>query len=588
LNASYSNPASLDAYSLRIDHKLSNKWTLFGRYNYSPSELAARGPTLSDVASSRITTQTATVGATWIASPVITNDLRFNYSRTNSSAITHLDNFGGAVPLASLAFPSPFTAKDSFLAVGFFALKLGNVLTAGRTQQSLQRQFNIVDGLSMQKSSHSLKFGVDYRRLSPVDNPLLYRQVAFFFNMPSAENGMPRLSQITSSVASTFLFQNLGLYAQDTWRVAPRLTLTYGLRWDVDVAPSSLSGPSLSAVTGYSLNNLSNLALAPAGTAPFNTTYGNVAPRVGAAYQLSQAQGWPTVVRGGFGVFYDLATSEFGTLVASAGYPFVAEKTNFGGTFPLDSTSAAPPAITPSNLSVPPNKLTAFDPHLKLPYTLEWNVALEQGLGSQQSISGSYVGSSGRRLLQSAYIFSPNPNFYATQLVGNTAASDYNALQLQFQRRLSHGLQALASYTWSHSIDDGSSGSPALGSNTFVPTLGPNANRGPSDFDIRNAFSAGLTYEIPVPKLNVFTKAILHGWSVENFVIAFSAPPVDITYGTFEQGAFVNSLTDVRPDLVPGQPLYLYGGQCVSVLGPPCAGGKGIQPCGVCVSAGRL
>jgi hypothetical protein len=222
--------------------------------------------------------------------------------------------------------------------------------------------------------------------------------------------------------------------------------------------------------------------------------------------------------------------------------------------------------------------LTAFDPHLKLPYTLQWNVALEQGLGSQQTISASYIGSSGRRLLQSAYIFSPNANFYATQLVGNTAASDYNALQLQFQRHLSHGLQALGSYTWSHSIDDGSSGSPALASNTFVPTLSANANRGPSDFDIRNAFSAGLTYEIPGPKLNAFTKAILRGWSFQNFVIAFSAPPVDITYGTFEQGAFLNSLTDVRPDLVPGQPLYLYGGQCVSVLGPPCAGGKGFNP----------
>jgi hypothetical protein len=65
----------------------------------------------------------------------------------------------------------------------------------------------------------------------------------------------------------------------------------------------------------------------------------------------------------------------------------------------------------------------------------------------------------------------------------DTARSNYNALQLQFQRRLSRGLQALASYTWSHSIDDGSAGSALLGSNTFVPALGANANKGPSDFE---------------------------------------------------------------------------------------------------------
>src|SRR4029077_3722363 len=111
-----SNPASLDAYSLRIDHRLNDRVTLFGRYNYSPSESDQRGPTfvaLSNVLVSRITTQTGTVGATFVVSPALTNDFRFNYSRVNGSSRFLLDTFGGAVPLPSLDLPSPFTISNA-------------------------------------------------------------------------------------------------------------------------------------------------------------------------------------------------------------------------------------------------------------------------------------------------------------------------------------------------------------------------------------------------------------------------------------------------------------------------------------------
>jgi hypothetical protein len=181
-------------------------------------------------------------------------------------------------------------------------------------------------------------------------------------------------------------------------------------------------------------------------------------------------------------------------------------------------------------------------------------------------------------LLQSAYILSPNPNFYAADLVSNAGNSDYEAMQTQFQRRLSHGLQALASYTLSHSIDDGSSGSRSFSSNEFVPALGAKANRGPSDFDIRHSFSMGVTYNVPSPKANRLVSAILRGWSTQNLVIAFSAPPVDVSYSQIGDGTLFGSGTAIRPDLVAGQPLYLYGSQCLAVLGPPCAGGKGFNP----------
>jgi len=588
-NSSFSNASTLNATSLRIDHRLSDKLTLFARYNYSPSELLSRagsspGGVMSNLLHNATTIQTGTVGVTWNIHPMIVNDLRFNYSRNESNILGALDNFGGAVPppVSAVEFPSPFilqNAKVQFNIVGT------GVFFEGHQGGFLQQQYNLVDSLSVQKGSHSLKFGVDYRRLNPSFNPSTYFQSFTFLNMPSAETGRLRVTTISSARNLTFRLQNLGAFAQDTWRLSGRLTLTYGLRWDLDFVPSS--SPAIPAFANFNLSNLSSLSLAPSGTPAYNTTYGNFAPRVGVAYQLSHNQGWETVFRGGFGVFYDLATTQLGNLLSTGQYPYGSASRFAGGTYgSLSSSQVAPPAISAANLSI--NGTEGFDPNLKLPYTLEWNIALEQGLGRQQTISASYVGSAGRRLLQGASVASPNPTFEEVQLVTNGATSDYDALQVQFQRRLSHGLQTLAAYTWSHSIDSASAGSPfANPANDFVPGIASNANRGPSSFDIRNAFSLGMTYAVPAPKINSFTMAILGGWSLQNVIQARSAPPVNPFYDllalTFTQ---FGGTTEIRPDIIPGQPLYLYGSQCASTLqalgelapGQGCPGGKGFNP----------
>jgi hypothetical protein len=568
-NASFSDKATLDAYSIRIDQKLSNRLSLFGRYNYSPSELLQRGDgsSLNNLQSNTITTQTATVGATWAISPTVANDLRFNYSRVTASSAYSLDNFGGAVPLTSLPFPTGFTSQNSLFALSI----INSALTAsgfgsGQAAQNLQRQINVVDNFSVQRGSHSLKFGLDLRRLSPLTAPSAYAQGVYFPDVPSVESGISELGFAESNSAVTLLFHNLAIFAQDTWRVVPRLTLTYGLRWDVDFAPSSLNGPSIPSVTGYNMADFSQLALAPAGTAPFKTTYGNFAPRIGIAYQINQSQDWMTVLRGGFGVFYDLVSSEAGNALNTGAPPFTAFNP-FSGTFPFTAAQIAAPTVQPASLA----DLYAFNPNLKLPYTLEWNVALEQALGKQQTISASYVGANGTRLLQTSFVASPptNPNLGAGVFIDNTAASEYDALQIQFQRRLSHGLQALASYTWSHSIDDGSAGSIFLTSNVGTPGSNSSTNRGPSDFDIRHAASAAVTYDVPWPEINTFANEILRDWSIEDVIQARSAPPVDVSDANF---FFLSGgiRADVRPDLVPGQPLYLYGSQY--------PGGKAFNP----------
>ena len=564
-NASFSNSASLDAYSLRVDHKATNKLSLFGRYNYSPSRLAQRGSfhNLSDVFPSSATTETATVGGTWTISPVTVNDLRLNYSRMSGEAYSYLDSFGGAVPLSSLPFPDSFTSRDAAFTFVPFSLGFARV-TAGPQGNNIQRQINVVNSLSLQVRSHNLKFGVDFRRLAPFYGNPAYQQLAYFLDVPSAEMGDLFAAYTASTRNATLLFRNLGLFAQDTWRVNPRLTVTYGVRWDLDVAPSS--NPPFSAVTGFNMSDLSKLELAPTGTSPFKTTYTNFAPRLGVAYLLSPVQSWQTVLRTGFGMFYDLASSEAGNLTYYYYYPFGVLNALSSTTFPLSQAAAAPPPITAANVASAGGY--AFDPNLKLPYSLQWSVALEQGLGQKQTITASYIGSMGRKLMQTEQETAPNANFAWATLVTNAATSDYNALQVQFERRLARGLQALTSWTWSHSIDTASAGS-LFGSaaNAFLPGVA-NPNRGPSDFDTRNSLSAGITYDVPAPNVSRAVRVALRGWSADALVVAHSALPVEVYDGEFF--TLKNAYAYVRPDLIPGNPLYLYGSQY--------PGGKAFNP----------
>lgn len=122
-----------------------------------------------------------------------------------------------------------------------------------------------------------------------------------------------------------------------------------------------------------------------------------------------------------------------------------------------------------------------MDPNFKLPYTYQWNFTAEQSFGSDQTLTTSYVAAVGRRLARLERLDRPNSNFSGfVNLTRNGATSDYHALQVQFQRRQSRGLQALASYTWPHSIDNASSDSS---SEAPLVTINLEQERGPSDFD---------------------------------------------------------------------------------------------------------
>jgi hypothetical protein len=577
-NSSYGNTASLDAYSLRLDHKLNDNVSLFARYDYSPSNLITRGgsyyfaPALNQVVPSQFKFQTATAGVSWMLSPTASDDFRFNFSRVAASSSDYVDNFGGAVPPSSYPLPAPYSVSDSQFSLYIFSLTNPS-FTTGHAVENILRQLNFVNSFSWSHGAHNLKLGIDYRRLSPVMAPVSYAQSNYFNDIPSTLAAPPQLTasyDVESNNNTALLFHNVGAYAQDVWHANTRLTLTYGLRWDIDFAPTATNGYNLVGVTGYSTTNLSNLALAPAGTPLFGTDYSNFAPRIGVAYQLSQKPQRQVVVRGGFGVFYDLATAEVGNLIVG-GYPFDSYLYGDSGTFPLNSMEAAPPPIVPPNATQ--GTLGAFDPHLRSPRTLQWNLAVEQALGEQQALTISYIGAHGSRLIESAEISNPNPNYLFATLVGNTASSNYNALQAQFKRRLSHGLQALVSYTWSHSLDDASSG---FGNDSDLFGGGA-SSYGPSDFDIRQTFSAALTYDVPARGVHGFARPILEGWSTDNIIQARSAPPVDVFNENFYQLASGYTL-NIRPDVVPGQPFYLSGSQCSVLYLSQCPGNRGFNP----------
>src|SRR5215203_1075514 len=482
--SSFSNPSTLNATSFRIDHSFGKKLILFGRYDHAPSETITRA--LSTLRTASLKTQTLTFGITSILSPRTNNEARINFSKVQGDTLAELDNFAGAVPFdRSLLIPTTALYQRSLVLVQFSTL--GDI-TIGTFNNNYQRQLNIVENLSYQPGNHQFKVGIDYRRLAPIFNPRDYTQQGIISNAAAITSGRANLAAVFAVMSSRPVFDNFSLYGQDTWRATRELTVTYGLRWDVNPPPGEAGGNVPYALTGVA--SRSTFALAQRGEPLYETTYNNFAPRVGVAYRPFQKSGLELTVRGGFGVFYDLGNGQTGE--AFTRYPFATRLTPLlGQVFPLSPQLSTLPSFNPP----PPFSINGYDPQLKLPYTLQWNTAAEYLFRGTQTVSATYVGAAGRRLLRTQLMSSPNPTFSQLTFTNNGATSDYHAMQLQFDRRLSRGLQVLASYTWSHAIDEVS--------DEQLSTAGVNnVVRDNADFYIRHNFSAAVTYDIPTGSKN--------------------------------------------------------------------------------------
>jgi len=571
-SASYSNPTALNATSVRIDQAIG-KVALFGRFNDAPSQSYIRPgspESPNDVEYNQFDTLTATVGATWSISPTVNNDLRFNFSRSHGYSYFTLDNFGGAATLEnSLVFPSFSNPQTG--AFVFYCCSYQTELFDGANGINRQLQFNTVDTLSYARGRHQFKFGVDQRKLQPTfgrrsyDNEFLYSTPAqLLANTP----GTVYVDGASGASGLQLTTNNYSLFAQDTWQASSRLTLTYGLRWEYVPAPTVNNRPAPWVPTETS--NLATMQLAPEGSPLWHASAKNFAPRLAIAYRLSDRKNWATVVRAGGGLFYDLGIGQLGDVFAINSQYYGTNIYSSGVTFPLTAAQAAPPAL--AGTTPPITQAAFYDPHLRLPYTIQWNFTVEQQLGAQV-LTTSYVGAAGHQLLREDRYSNPDPDFTTVYLTHNVADSNYNALQMQFRRNLGRRLQAIASYTWAHSIDNASSDSY-----TGTEAVG----RASSNFDIRNTATGALSYDIPSPRWSPASRAALGGWSVDSMnMVRTAAPLTVIASNAYIGGVYVNTL----PNLVPGKAFYLSdttvaNGQRINAAAftLPAAGQEGNEP----------
>ncbi len=546
----FSNRITGDTTSLRLDHQIGKTLSIFGRYNYAPSTVASRSSFQAERDVEDFSTKTLTVGADWFPTFRLSNSFRFNYSTQDAGQTSVLDSFGGGTPPSSTTLlPTPLSPAISGGA--FFPGDIDGY-TFGHISKNHVTQFNVVENTALSLGTHHLKFGFDYNALRlQQENP----QPDVLYELPStiqdfANNGMSDVAVIANRTPKA-LFQAASIYAQDTWNIGRKATITYGLRWEFAPVPVGLDGTVLTS--WVNVNNPAAIALAPAGSPPWKTRYDNFAPRVGLAYQLT-ANG-DLVLRAGWGIFYDLGTGLAPSLMNQ--FPNTAANTTFGQTLPLSNIG---PLIPPFSLQppFPGNVIDGFSQDLSLPYSYQWNVALEKSFGGKQAVSLTYVAQVGRALLRQEVIPKPNPNFTGVfDLTLNGDTSDYSAFQVQYRRPLHRRLQALLNYTWSHSIDTNSSDA------SFVlvdSILSKNLDRGSSSFDVRHNFSGALTYDVPSIGRKGFVSQLSRDWSLASVIQTRTGFPINVTTRRVPipgLGFVAKFLVSERPDVVSGQSFWI-------------------------------
>jgi hypothetical protein len=551
--ADTSFPSRLNNTSLRFDHTLGDKLTLFGRYADTLSDTTTYKLAVAQRAS--MPTQTLTLGSTYAVTSSQSNEFRMNFTKSDAQSSNLSTSLGGATPLNLNSLPGPnngtFPQTNSELYATFtFASFTSFTLSSLPANQF---QFNLVDTHSWTVGKHSLKAGVDWRRLQtslPSWNPV--EEIAFA-KESEVLNNSPSFAVVQSWGTSHDqpVYQNFSGFVQDEWKATSHLALSLGLRWDVNPAPTNSGGPS--PYTVDQITDLKTTDLAPQGTPLWNTDWLGLAPRVGAAYQLHPGSPRSTVIRGGFGIFYDPGNTT-GSL-GFQGIGFVSNQLVSPASFPLSSAelTVPPPSVAkPYGGSNSSTSVIGFDPNLKLPYAMQYNLAIERALSGRDTLTIGYVGSGARKLLTTFDAYPGkigNANFGSNTilaLIQGRASSGYNSFQAKYQRTLSNGLQALVSYTWSHSIDNASS-------NFNIYYL----LRASSDFDIRQNLQAALTYVTPnAPRLGRMGFA-LKNWGFDFRLQAHTALPVDII-GTQELDPNTGKYIQYQPNRVAGQPLYLY------------------------------
>jgi hypothetical protein len=475
-------------------------------------------------------------------------------------------------------------------------------------------RFFINDNLAWSIRGHELRFGTNTRifRLNDYNFSQGVVPVVKYATLPQLIYGVASTASKTFPLANSqpFRFLNLDVYAQDTWKVTPTLTWTFGARATHNSNPFNPHNavarlPSSFDTITHDVNQPLNAVIqTQLGTVFASTPMLLLQPRTAIAWQMLPK----TALRAGFGLFSDILP---GSVVDLVGTNPPYSKTFKGGLLgnvggraitpgipnsAVDATVAANQAFDygfgqgqlscASSLSNPdtclqPVAITAVpDGQLRAPYFMQWSLALERQVGSTTNLRAQYVGT---RAVNQPYqtqvngyqtvcagCFAPfpygqpkDPRFGAVTQLNTGANSHYNGLQLTADKRLAHGLQVQTNYTWSRCMDTVSNGGflPFSAGGIISPLPGDLKRQyGPCDYDVRHNFTAQYVYQVPVKVRNRMLSYVVNGWQLSGSVLWHSGIPFSVLSAPYSANGngIVQGGGPQYASVVPGIPLYAH------------------------------
>jgi hypothetical protein len=556
--------AGLSSASLRVDHSLGSAGNLFARVVVSPSKSQYLD---NNIVSSNFNWVSATLGLTAERPGGFVHDLRFNYSHatvdsgdSSSAWATSVLISSGLLPAQEVAIPSgteifeepipsqltallPSSSGGSQTILGLSVPGIGQFISSA-SGSATQDQWELRDTLSWRSHRHEFRAGIDYILLEPSRDSTLDSLLGVASSLQSLLAGDPLAITYSQAARHGGRVHAVSSFVQDTFHLGETLNLVCGVRWEVTPPTANVvQVPTVSGLwTGSAWQEVQAGDIN--GTAPWPMRFTQLAPRIGLAYRLP----WTgLVLRAGGGLFYDP------TLGASVdpinGAPFNSWLLASGGTG-IDSSEGAPStAPAPGTAAADVNQfLNGSPPPLHLPASYQWRLSLERTIANRGAASFAYVGATGRNLLGNQVYVAPDTGILDRRVTLTEGSSGYQAAQIRYSGALAHNLYGSTSYTWSHSIDDGSQDSSLF---LIHPGYQLGEARGSSSFDIRQALIAALSYRLPRTSL---PEAMRH-WTLSGIFRARTGFPVDVMDSEQPLGQGFDNAG--RPDLVPGVPVWL-------------------------------
>ncbi|HLH05211.1 MAG TPA: TonB-dependent receptor [Bryobacteraceae bacterium] len=558
-----SNNTQSDQTGIRVDHRFGDNDTIFGRYNRSNATLL-RPESLPSYQQSLVNyAQTFALGYTHLFGPTVVLNIRYGYTNTNfgqfdapsGQAFITQTNFAQLAPAKNgLALGPNMGISNGYTGISQFAIPLGPQYNHdGHADVSIVRGKHTLGAGAMIYHIHSFddgwgmgpSFTQNATSQGGVVNGTGSGPASFMLGLPDSIFGF--LGNTSADERGWWY----GGYVQDQWQVSSKLTVTYGLRYDF-VEPPSYGSKIVSGLNVLTGNFLVSGAAPPLYPSPnvrktyYDPYYKGFQPRFGAAYRA----GSKTVLRAAYAMFDD----HNNVLVQETQDPRISWPQGVGVSvvdlnrgFPTTYFNNLP---TYASFFNPLQPYVAFgaDPRNKVPYAMEYNAGVEQQLPAAMVLAVNYVGSLGRHLFiqpTANTALYPGPgavsarqpfpqyggSFSFDENVGN---SSYNALQVKLQKSLSFGLNFLASYTWSKSLDIQSEGQ----SGSIETIYDLRRDWGPSDFNRSHLFVFSGIYQLPFGKgkahlanANAFTTTLLGNWNVGTIVTLNSGQPFSISAG---------------------------------------------------------